>query len=171
MNFIKSQRSTIGFIAVAVLFIAIVQALLSLGILNNFWNTLLRFGAVMAIVSLGLNLIYGFNGQFSLGQWGFYAIGAYAAADVTYRWEQMRSASGLVVLFLLVTLVGLSFWGVTKLIRRLRGLDPLSGLALYLIGVIVAGFISVFIGQILIGPVSAFFALFPDAVALQIIFF
>ena len=40
----------------------------------------------VAIVSLGLNLIYGFNGQFSLGQWGFYAIGAYAGADITYRW-------------------------------------------------------------------------------------
>jgi branched-chain amino acid transport system permease protein len=40
---------------------------------------------VMAIISLGLNLIYGFNGQFSLGQYGFYALGAYAAADVTYR--------------------------------------------------------------------------------------
>ena len=48
----------------------------------------------MAIVSLGLNLIYGFNGQFSLGQWGFYALGAYAAADVTYRWYQLHSASG-----------------------------------------------------------------------------
>jgi ABC-type branched-subunit amino acid transport system permease subunit len=27
----------------------------------------------MTMVVLGLNLIYGFNGQFSLGQWGFYA--------------------------------------------------------------------------------------------------
>jgi branched-chain amino acid transport system permease protein len=171
MNYFKNNRSTVGFFAVAIAFIVIVQILLSTEILNNFWNTLLRFGAVMAIVSLGLNLIYGFNGQFSLGQWGFYAIGAYAAADVTYRWEQMRSASGLVILLLLVMLVGLSFWGVTKLIRRLRGLDPLSGFALYLIGVIVAGFVAFFIGQLLIGPVSAFFALFPDVVALQIIFF
>ncbi len=37
----------------------------------------------MAMVALGLNLIYGFNGQFSLGQWGFYGIGAYTAADIT----------------------------------------------------------------------------------------
>ena len=39
----------------------------------------------MAIISLGLNLIYGFNGQFSLGQFGFYALGAYASADITWR--------------------------------------------------------------------------------------
>ncbi len=43
------------------------------------------FPCIMAIICLGLNLIYGFNGQFSLGQWGFYGIGAYAAADITYR--------------------------------------------------------------------------------------
>ncbi len=171
MNFMKSQRSTVGFMVVAVLFIAGIQTLLSLGILNNFWNTLLRFGAVMAIVSLGLNLIYGFNGQFSLGQWGFYAIGAYAAADVTYRWTQMQSASGLVVLFLIVSLVGLSFWGVTKLLLLLRGIDPLSGFTLYLVGVIAAGFIAIKLGQFLIGPVTALFSAIPAALALQIIFF
>jgi branched-chain amino acid transport system permease protein len=171
MNKIKSERSTVGFMVVAVLFIAVIQVLLSLGILNNFWNTLLRFGAVMAIVSLGLNLIYGFNGQFSLGQWGFYAIGAYAAADITYRWTQMQSASGLVVLFLIVLLVGLSFWGVTKLLRLMHGIDPLSGFALYLVGVIVAGFIAVKLGQFLIGPVTALFSALPAAFALQLIFF
>jgi branched-chain amino acid transport system permease protein len=125
----------------------------------------------MAIVSLGLNLIYGFNGQFSLGQWGFYAIGAYAAADVTYRWTQMQSASGLVVLFLIVSLVGLSFWGVAKLLVHLRGIDPLSGFTLYLVGVIVAGFVAVKLGQFLIGPITALFSLLPVAFALQLIFF
>ena len=50
----------------------------------------------MTMVALGLNLIYGFNGQFSLGQWGFYGIGAYAAADITYRWVN-GDASGLFV--------------------------------------------------------------------------
>lgn len=171
MNFIKSNRSTVGFMAVAILFIAIIQVLLSLEILNNFWNTLLRFGAVMAIVSLGLNLIYGFNGQFSLGQWGFYAIGAYAAADITYRWNQTSSASGLVVLFLVVVLVGLSFWGVAKLLSRVRGMDPLSGFTLYLVGVLVAGFIAVKVGQVLIQPVTSLFAGLPEAFALQLIFF
>jgi branched-chain amino acid transport system permease protein len=171
MNYIKNNRSTVGFFAVAVLFIVVVQVLLSFEILNNFWNTLLRIGAVMAIVSLGLNLIYGFNGQFSLGQWGFYAIGAYAAADVTYRWTQMKSASGLVVLFLIVLLVGLSFWGVAKLIGRMRGMDPLSGFTLYLVGVIVAGLVAILLGKVLIGPVSALFSVLPEALALQIIFF
>jgi len=46
------------------------------------------FPCIMAIICLGLNLIYGFNGQFSLGQWGFYAIGAYASAVITYRFAE-----------------------------------------------------------------------------------
>jgi len=46
------------------------------------------FPCIMAIICLGLNLIYGFNGQFSLGQWGFYAIGAYASAVVSYRFAE-----------------------------------------------------------------------------------
>ena len=49
------------------------------------------FPCIMAIICLGLNLIYGFNGQFSLGQWGFYAIGAYASAIITYRYADKWS--------------------------------------------------------------------------------
>lgn len=62
-----------------------VQLMIDLGIINAFWLPIIELGAIMAIISLGLNLIYGFNGQFSLGQFGFYAIGAYASADITWR--------------------------------------------------------------------------------------
>lgn len=47
---------------------------------------------IYAIAILGLNLLTGFNGQFSLGHAAFYAIGAYTAAilmdkmDVAYFW-------------------------------------------------------------------------------------
>lgn len=75
---------------------ALVEVLIRTGILTTYWATILQKACYMAIVSLGLNLIYGFNGQFSLGQWGFYAIGAYAAADITYRWAR-ADMSGLAV--------------------------------------------------------------------------
>ena len=94
------SRSSILFFGGALLFFLVIQILISTGQLNVFWVTLLRVGAVMAIVSLGLNLIYGFNGQFSLGQWGFYALGAYAAADITYWWHNQKSATALVVVLL-----------------------------------------------------------------------
>lgn len=64
---------------------AVVQVLFSTNVINDYMKMVIQLGCVMTIVSLGLNLIYGFNGQFSLGQWGFYALGAYASADITYR--------------------------------------------------------------------------------------
>ena len=46
-------------------------------VMNDFDRGLLFQACAMTMVALGLNLIYGFNGQFSLGQWGFYGLGAY----------------------------------------------------------------------------------------------
>jgi branched-chain amino acid transport system permease protein len=109
--------------AVAFVFIVIygvVQLLINQGTINAYWNQVVQLACVMAIVSLGLNLIYGYNGQFSLGQWGFYAIGAYTSADVTYRWSD-KDASGLAVLFLAVVLIALLFWGVDGLLKGAQG--------------------------------------------------
>ena len=83
-RFFSHWKWMIGLVAVFV----VVQIAISLGLLTTYWATVVQRACIMAIVSLGLNLIYGFNGQFSLGQWGFYAIGAYSAADITYRWAQ-----------------------------------------------------------------------------------
>jgi branched-chain amino acid transport system permease protein len=168
---INLQRNQLIFLIAFAAFILVVQALISLGVLSNFWNTLLRIGAVMAIVSLGLNLIYGFNGQFSLGQWGFYAIGAYAAGDVTYRWSQQNSASGLVIILLIVLFAGLTIAGVSRLLTRVRGLDPLSSFTLYLIGVVLSVLLAVYVGRPLIDPITSFFQALPDALALQVVFF
>src|SRR5512136_1520093 len=73
-------------------------------ILSSFDQGLLFQACAMTMVALGLNLIYGFNGQFSLGQWGFYGIGAYVAADVTYRWQTGDARGLLVVLFMVALL-------------------------------------------------------------------
>jgi branched-chain amino acid transport system permease protein len=57
--------------------------------LTEFRRTVwVMFPCIMAIICLGLNFIFGFNGQFSLGQWGFYAIGAYTSAILTYRYAE-----------------------------------------------------------------------------------
>jgi branched-chain amino acid transport system permease protein len=167
----KIQKSSHGFWIVFLALIALVQVLVSAGVLSNFWNTLLKIGAVMSIVSLGLNLIYGFNGQFSLGQWGFYAIGAYSAADITYRWVQLHNASGLVIVLLVVIFVGLAFFGVAKLVNRMRGLDALSAFTLYLISVLVASYLAVVVGRALIQPVTNLLVALPPGLALQVVFF
>ncbi len=61
-------------------------------LVKNFFVFQLTLAMVYAIAILGLNLLTGFNGQFSLGHSAFYAIGAYTAAilmdqyDVAYYW-------------------------------------------------------------------------------------
>jgi len=61
-------------------------------VLKNFYIFQITLAIIYAIAILGLNLLTGFNGQFSLGHSAFYAIGAYTAAilmdqyDVAYYW-------------------------------------------------------------------------------------
>ncbi len=115
-------------------------------LLNNFDNGLLFQACAMTMVALGLNLIYGFNGQFSLGQWGFYGIGAYAAADITYRWIN-GDARGLLVLGLGSLLGTLVLIAINKWLQRFRGIPVLSSFTLYLIGALVAGAAAVYLGN------------------------
>ncbi len=173
----KMDEATIKFILGVIAVYAIVQALISLNLLNAYWQTLLRYGCIMTIVSLGLNLIYGFNGQFSLGQWGFYAIGAYAAADVTYRWANPAGSvdpnyptSSLTVLVIGVTLAAVAFWLVGKLLKVWSNLDTLSVFALYLAGTLVAGLIAVYLGQLLNPPVVALLKALPLGVSNTVVY-
>jgi branched-chain amino acid transport system permease protein len=167
----KFPRNTIVFIGAALLLFVVIQVLRSLNILNSFWYTIIRLGGVMAIVSVGLNLIYGFNGQFSLGQWGFYAMGAYAAADSTYRWTQLNSADGMLVLLFGVGLSGAAILLIGKFTRKLRGLDPLSAFTMYLLAVVALVYLSVLLGRVLDAPVTSALNVLPKAVSLQIVFF
>jgi len=115
-------------------------------LLNDFDSGLLFQAASMTMVALGLNLIYGFNGQFSLGQWGFYGIGAYAAADVTFRWTHGDSR-GLIVLGVGAILGGLVLLGINKWLSRYRGVPVMSAFAFYLVGSILVGIVAVGIGN------------------------
>lgn len=166
----KFSKSTLWFFGASIAIYILLQVLISTEILSQFWNTIIRLGAVMAIVSIGLNLIYGFNGQFSLGQWGFYAIGAYAAADVTYRWSVNQSADGLVVLALATTLSGAAILWLHARLSKVRGLDPLSAFTLYLISTILLSTLAVQIGIAITPAVTAALNLLPANLSMQIVF-
>ena len=146
-------------VGIAVSFGIIQLALTDLGglqIMNDFDRGLLFQACTMTMVALGLNLIYGFNGQFSLGQWGFYGIGAYTAADITYRWVD-RDASGLFVAGLLVLLEAALILAVGRLIKRYKGMPVLSQFTLYLIGTVAVGAVAVFVGNALARGVAGGF--------------
>jgi branched-chain amino acid transport system permease protein len=166
----NNKRSTILFLIGAILLFGVVQVLISTGFINSFWSTIILLAGVMAIVSLGLNLIYGFNGQFSLGQYGFYAIGAYTAADITYRWTQLHNALGLTVILMIAIMAGLTIMLIRGFVSKIRGLDTLSAFALYLAAIFVAIFIAVKLGQLIADPVTALINGLPEKTAQYVVY-
>jgi branched-chain amino acid transport system permease protein len=71
----------------AILLAGIVIALALPFMAKSFLLFQLTLVLVYAIAICGLNLLTGFNGQFSLGHGAFYAIGAYTAAIMMDRWD------------------------------------------------------------------------------------
>ena len=71
-------------LAIAVIVIA---ALLVPFFVRGFITFQLTLVMVYGLAILGLNLLTGFNGQFSLGHSAFYGIGAYTAAIMMDRWD------------------------------------------------------------------------------------
>lgn len=66
----------------------VLQGLVLLRVVNPYWQQIIQFAGIMTISALGLNLIYGYTGQFSLGHAAFYGIGAYTSALVTKSYPQ-----------------------------------------------------------------------------------
>lgn len=78
---------------------AVVQILITIGIINSFYEITIATICINVILAVSLNLVTGFTGQFSLGHAGFMSIGAYVCAIVTM---QMNSTLG----FLIGTIAG-----------------------------------------------------------------
>ena len=66
---------------------AIAVALLLPAVATNFVIFQLTMVLIYGLAILGLNLLTGFNGQFSLGHSAFYGIGAYTAAVLMDKWD------------------------------------------------------------------------------------
>lgn len=66
---------------------ALVAACLLPFVLSDYRSFQLTLMMVYAIALLGLNILTGFNGQFSLGHGAFYAIGAYTAAILMAHYQ------------------------------------------------------------------------------------
>lgn len=92
-------RHTKGFwlsIILALAAFAVVQILITGQILNSFYlNTLFLIG-INIILAVSLHLIIGITGQFSIGHAGFLAVGAYASAIMTMKFQLPFSAALLI---------------------------------------------------------------------------
>jgi len=72
----------------------VVQALITVGIINSFYEITIAMICINIILAVSLNLVTGFTGQFSLGHAGFMSIGAYVCAIITM---QMNSTIGFLI--------------------------------------------------------------------------
>ncbi len=111
--------------AVAVLLVfAVIQLLLSLGVLSRFHSTIIMLICINIILAASLNFSTGFMGQLVLGHAGFMAIGAYTSGllGIALKTSGMPSVLMLVLCLLagglLASLAGIII-GIPAL--RLRG--------------------------------------------------
>jgi branched-chain amino acid transport system permease protein len=171
VGWLNENRSSVGFWVAALGVFLIVQLGISLQLINDFWSTILLSGCAMVIMTLGLNLIYGFNGQFSLGQYAFYAIGAYGSADITFRWAQ-GDASGLIVALSMLLIAGGLMLLAARLMRQFEGVSPAAAFAFYLLSAVIGAIIAAMVvSPLLKGPAAAVLSALPGGVAEQIVFF
>lgn len=88
MIYINKNRNTIisfGLLALLFVIIAILEQVLPR---TSMLFTVLKKGAIYALVAVSMNLLNGFTGLFSLGQAGFMLLGAYTYAIFTIKFLQ-----------------------------------------------------------------------------------
>lgn len=77
------NKTNIGWLILAIAVFLLLQLAVSTGIISAYYEITLVTILINVILAVGLNLIIGFSGQFSLGHAGFMAIGAYAGGIIS----------------------------------------------------------------------------------------
>ncbi len=88
------NKKNILTLVLIIVFYAVVQVLITNGIINSFYEITLATICINIILAVSLNLVTGFTGQFSLGHAGFMSIGAYVGALINM---EMNSTGGFLV--------------------------------------------------------------------------
>lgn len=79
----QKYNQTILLIASIVIFYGVFKTLIFFNVLTPYWQLVLDQAMIVSIGALGLSIIYGFTGQFSLGHAAYYGIGAYTAGAIS----------------------------------------------------------------------------------------
>ncbi|WP_295905915.1 branched-chain amino acid ABC transporter permease [uncultured Bdellovibrio sp.] len=92
---------------------------------NAYFQLILLFALVNCLLSMSLNLVNGYTGQFSLGHAGFMAIGAYFSAYANTHWDLLPPSLQAVEFFIWAGCAGLVAAGAGFLVGlpslRLKG--------------------------------------------------
>jgi branched-chain amino acid transport system permease protein len=81
----EKTKNDLKLIGASIILYGVLQALMSGGIIDSFWELNIILIGINIILSASLNLINGFTGQFSIGHAGFMAVGAYVSAILTTK--------------------------------------------------------------------------------------
>lgn len=105
-------KTTIGWLVVAIAGFLLLQLAVSTGLISAYYEITLVTILINIILAVGLNLIIGFSGQFSLGHAGFMAIGAYTAGIVTKNFPTyiglfLSILAGVVLTSIVALIVGI----------------------------------------------------------------
>lgn len=106
------NKTTIGWLVVAIAVFLLLQLAVTTGIISAYYEITLVTILINIILAVGLNLIIGFSGQFSLGHAGFMAIGAYTAGVITkyfptYTGLFLGILAGVVLTSIVALIVGI----------------------------------------------------------------
>lgn len=82
-----NRNRIISFFAL-ILFYLLIKVLMNVGIIDSYLQLNITLIGINIILAVGLNLITGFTGQFSLGHAAFMSIGAYTSAILTAKLGQ-----------------------------------------------------------------------------------
>ncbi|MDR1875075.1 MAG: branched-chain amino acid ABC transporter permease [Synergistaceae bacterium] len=106
----REARRCSPLIGLAVFYLAVTY-LREARYLKAYYIQVLMFGLINCMVTMGLNLINGVTGQFSIGQAGFVAVGAYSSAAVTtllFRFNALPSIVRPLVFLLSILVAGIA---------------------------------------------------------------
>lgn len=99
------RKKDLRAIIISLIIFAVVQGLISGDVLDPFWELNIIVICINIIMSVSLNLINGYTGQFSLGHAGFMAIGAYTGAILTVNFH-VPFIGSLLVAFIAAAIIG-----------------------------------------------------------------
>lgn len=110
----QKYTQTIMLVVAVVIFYVLIRTLIFFDVLSPYWQLVLDQALIVTIGALGLSIIYGFTGQFSLGHAAFYGIGAYTAGAISKTlghgsllWFVIALVAGSLAAGLIALLIGM----------------------------------------------------------------
>ena len=113
------NKTNLGWLILIALMVVVLFVGVSSNVISPFYQITLVTILINVILAIGLNLVIGFSGQFSLGHAGFMAIGAYSGAIIGDKIEGLPGFFAGLFVGMFISIVVALIVGIPTL--RLKG--------------------------------------------------